>query len=71
MSAKKKEKFDKVKYNNEYKKNHYTRFTLLMNPQIAQEIEDYCTSKGISKKDFLTKAALYYINNEIDIEGLK
>ena len=71
MPAKKKEKFDKVKYNAEYTKNNYKRINIYFEPEIAEEIEDYCNSKGISKKEFLTKAALYYIENEIDIEGLK
>ena len=71
MPAKKKKKFDKVKYDNEYIKNNYKRINLLLKPEIAEEIADYCNSKGISKSQFLAKAALYYIENEIDIEGLK
>lgn len=71
MKNSKKDKFNKVKYDNEYIKNNYKRMNLLFKPEIAQEIEDYCTSRNISKSQFIAKAALYYINNEIDIEGLK
>ena len=40
--------FDKIKYNNEYKKNNYDRITVLMPKGKKEKLQKYCNSRGIS-----------------------
>lgn len=63
-------KYDKNKYNIQYKKTHYKRIVIESKPQNADIIAEYCKNKGITKSSFLIKSALYIINHDIDISDI-
>lgn len=47
------EKYDKIKYNNQYNKEHYARLTFLVPKDEKQEIKDYCAARGVSINSFV------------------
>ncbi len=49
-------KFDKNKYNSNYSKEHYARFSVDVKPEIKERIDNYCKEAGISKAEFLRQA---------------
>ena len=59
--------FDENVYKNAYNRSHYTNCSLRIKPEKAQKIADYCAGKGLSKNDFYVSAALYIIDNGIDL----
>ncbi len=40
----------------EYKKNHYAHLSCYLEPELKQEIDEYCSDLGISKPEFLRRA---------------
>lgn len=62
--------FDEKKYNQQYKKEHYKRIVIDMKPDTADYITDAAKSMGISRAELLTKAALYIIDNGINIDEI-
>ena len=65
----KSKKFDQIVYNNAYNKSHYTNCSLRLKPDIMQKIDYYCTKNNISKTSFFVKAAMYIIDQNIDISA--
>lgn len=47
------DKYDKVAYNAEYNKSHYSRVGLHMQKNEAQELKDYCAARGVSVNSFV------------------
>lgn len=62
-------KFNQSVYAREYNKIHYTTCKLQLKPDISQKIEDFCKREGISKNKFFTFAALYVIDENVDISA--
>lgn len=58
---------NKVKYINNYNKNHYKNINIRIKPEINKMLEDYCKDMNISKAEFVTNAVKYIIDNNIDI----
>lgn len=50
------EKFDKSAYNSNYSKTHYKRFATDINPDLWENITDYCKDQNISKPEFLRRS---------------
>lgn len=47
------EKYDKIKYNNQYNKEHYARLTFLVPKHEKREIKDYYAARGVSVNYFV------------------
>ena len=62
-------KFDKTVYNNAYNKAHYTNCSLRIKPEISAKIDDYCAKNSISKNQLFVRAALYIIDQNVDISA--
>lgn len=60
-------KFDKVKYNNEYNSRNYKKMTLTLKPDDIQTIDNYVDDIGMSKAKFIIACCRYCIENNIDI----
>lgn len=65
-----KSKFIASEYITQYKKSHYKRIAVDVLPQINDIISEYCDSMKISRSKYMTAAALYCIDNAIDIDEL-
>lgn len=59
--------FDKKTYDKAYNKAHYTQCKLWVKNDISEQITAFCKSQGISKNQFFIRAALYIIDNNVDI----
>ena len=70
QSDESKSKFIASEYITQYKKLHYKRIAVDMPPETNNIICDYCDDIKISRTKFLTAAALYCIDNAIDIDEL-
>jgi len=57
----------KIKYNNEYNKNHYKNINIRIKPEVNEMLENYCNDYNISKAQFITNVVKYIVNNNIDI----
>lgn len=57
------EKFNQVKYTNDYQKKHYTRITITPKKEIADAINKYCEDNGINRSQLIIKAVMEYIEN--------
>lgn len=64
-------KFNETVYKNAYNKSHYTNCSLRLKPDVMKKINDYCTQNHISKNNFFASAALYVIDNNIDISSFQ
>ncbi|MCM1224494.1 MAG: ribbon-helix-helix domain-containing protein [Lachnospiraceae bacterium] len=64
-------KFDKTKYKTQYAKQHYKRISIDMKPDTADYITEAAKAMGVSRAELLTKAALYFIDNGIDIDDVE
>ena len=62
-------KFDKVKYNNEYNSRNYKKMTMTLKPDDIDIIDNYVSKLGISKAKFIIAACKYCIDNNIDISN--
>ena len=47
------DKFDKVKYNNQYNKDNYKRFNISVKPEIYEDIKDTAQSLGKSVTQYI------------------
>lgn len=61
----KKGKFNQNEYVKNYKKQNYKSMAVQVKTEIFEKITQYCKNMGISRQDFLTKAALYIIDNDL------
>ena len=59
--------FNETVYKQAYNKSHYTNCSLRLKPDIMQKIEYYIDSKGYSKNSFFIQAAMYIIDNNIEL----
>ncbi|MDE5577757.1 MAG: hypothetical protein K2J11_10255 [Oscillospiraceae bacterium] len=50
------QKFDKNQYNSNYSKKHYKNFSIVIKPELKEQIENYCKEENISKAEFLRRA---------------
>lgn len=60
----KKEKFNPMKYNVEYIKEHYDRITVIAPKGKKQDVMKKAKSKGLSASQYILKAIQYYEDNE-------
>ena len=51
-----KKKFDKLKYDYEYRKEHYKEFRAFIDKLEFEKLEQLLKEKGLTKVDFLKKA---------------
>lgn len=58
-------KYNKNAYNMQYDKDHYKQMKLNVKPEIFDKITTYCKDMDISRQEFMIKAALYIINNNL------
>lgn len=59
--------FNQEVYKNAYNKKNYSNVGLRIRHEKAQKIADFCEKNGYSKNDFFIRAALYIIDNNIDL----
>lgn len=62
--------FNQEVYKNAYNKKNYSNVGLRIRPEKAQKIADFCEKNGYSKNDFFVRAALYIIDNNINLSTL-
>lgn len=55
----------KLAYNSTYNKEKYKNMNMRVKPDDAELINNYCNDIGMSRADFLIKAAKYIIENHI------
>ncbi len=55
------------KYIQKYIKDHYIECKVRLKPDISDKINAFCTARGVSKNKLFVDAALYIIENNIDI----
>lgn len=60
-------KFDKNKYDIEYKKQNYKRFVMELKPEFNTLIQDYSNDIQTNKTAFVKACILYCIDNNIDL----
>lgn len=65
----KENKFNQSKYIQQYIKDKYTECKLRLKPIESEKIEAYCKSNNLAKSRFFINAALYIIDNNIDISA--
>lgn len=46
-------KYDKITYNNEYNRQHYSRIGLHIPKDEAQRLKEYCAARGVSVNGFV------------------
>ncbi len=51
-----KKKFDKVKYDIEYRKTHYKKFVADLKKEDMRILENYLKKNNMTKKEFIMKA---------------
>ena len=64
-------KFNQSKYIQAYIKEKYTECKLRLKPVESEKIDSFCKSQGIAKSRFFINAALYIIDNNIDITSFQ
>lgn len=58
------EKFDKIKYNDEYNKTHYAHFSVRLPKELNKDLEKKLKKKNLSKAQFLKKAIDDFLKND-------
>ena len=61
------QKYNKNKYNIEYKKQNYKRFVMELKPEFKEEIQRSAEGFGVTASAFVTACIRYCIDNKIDI----
>lgn len=56
-------KFDKIAYNKQYQKEHYSSFSCRIDPKLKERVDKYCEDTGISKAEFLRRAIDMFEND--------
>lgn len=64
-------KFNQSVYSNAYNKSHYTERKVRMKPIEWEKINSFCTENNVSLNSLFVRAALYIIDNNIDISAKK
>ena len=62
--------FNQKEYINDYIKSHYKQFSVKFQQETFNIISDYCKDMKISQNKYMQAAALYCIDNAIDIDEL-
>lgn len=57
------QKFDRKKYDKEYKKEHYTQIVIRPKKEIADIINKYCEDNNINRSQLIINAVMEYIKN--------
>lgn len=65
------DKFNKVKYDNNYIKSNYTECKVRFRPIEAAILTEYSQNLGISKNALLQKCLVYCYNEMIDVSSVK
>ena len=60
-------KFNQTVYKNAYNKAHYTDCKVRLKPDESDKINSFCSLKGYSKNSFFIQAAMYIIDNNIEL----
>ncbi len=61
----------RIRANNKYNAKTYKSFTINAKFDEYDKINNYCNSNDISKAQLLLKAAMYCIDNNIDLSAYK
>lgn len=65
-----KKEFNQKEYINSYIKSHYKQFGVKFQPDQYNIVSEYCKDVKISQNKYMIAAALYCIDNAIDIDEL-
>lgn len=55
-------KFDKNKYDEQYKKEHYTQIVIRPKKEVADRINKYCEDNDINRSQLIINAILEYLD---------
>ena len=60
-------KFNQSKYIQQYIKDNYTECKLRLKPDESAKVDSFIASKGYKKSRFFIQAAMYIIDNNIEL----
>ena len=60
--------YNKIKYNSEYNKTHYTEKKVRLKPDLARVIAIYCEQNSISFNDLMARSVKNYIETKTGVK---